>query len=81
MIINQAMFQKIDRFGANKVLILRLDKLVPGGFVIPSYQAVVIGVELEVVAIQILNQLISPHHFRNLHQLVIVILPIEKWIL
>lgn len=67
MVISQQLVEEIDGFVRDKTLVLGADKAVPGLFAKTAQDIVVLGVELNLVFIQVLKQLIGSQDLGNLH--------------
>ena len=78
MIIPQQLVQEINRLVRNVSLILRRDKPRPRFPRVSSQQLIILRIQPDIVLVNVRVQFVRPQHFRNLHQLVIVVVSVEE---
>jgi len=80
MVVSEQLIQKINGIVTDKALIVRVDKRVPWLLRIPAKNVVVLGIQLDVVLVKVVEQIFRPENLGNLDQLVRITVPVEKWL-
>lgn len=78
MIISQQLVKKINCIIADKSLVFGIDKPMPIFLGKPSQNVVILGVEFNVVFIEVLEKIICAQDFGNLDQLIRIAVAVEK---
>jgi hypothetical protein len=79
MIVSQQLVQKVNGIVADEPLVVCIDERMPRLFRIPAQYIVVLGIELNVVLVKIVEQVFCSQDLRNLDELVRVAVAMEKW--
>jgi hypothetical protein len=78
MIISQQLIEKVQSMLAHESLIIRIDETLPRLLGKSAKDVVVLCVQLNIVSIQVLEQVVSPEHFRNLDQLIRIRIAVKE---
>lgn len=81
MVVSQQFVEKVNRLVADKTLVVRVDKAVPRFLLEAAQNVVVLCIELNLVAIQVIKEVICAEHFGNLDKLVRVGVAVEEGLL
>lgn len=81
VVVAQQLVQKVDGFVGDEPLVLRRDEAVPGLLLETAENVVVLGVELNLVLVEVLKELVSAEHLGNLDELIGVALAMEEGLL
>lgn len=81
MVIPQQLVKEVDGLIADKALVLRVDKAVPRLLLEAAENVVVLGVELYLIAIQVVKQVIGAQNLGNLDELIGVTVAVEEGLL
>mmetsp|Transcript_4296 Transcript_4296/g.9737 ORF Transcript_4296/g.9737 Transcript_4296/m.9737 type:complete len:330 (-) Transcript_4296:185-1174(-) len=81
VIIPQQLGHKVNGLLRHQMLVLIRDKLLPRFLGMPPQNPIEMGIQLQVVGIQVVEQLLRTENLGNFHQLIIVIMPVEEWLL
>mmetsp|Transcript_30918 Transcript_30918/g.52835 ORF Transcript_30918/g.52835 Transcript_30918/m.52835 type:complete len:331 (+) Transcript_30918:505-1497(+) len=60
------------------MLVLIGNKLLPGLFRMPSQNPIKVWIQFQIICVQVVEQLLGPQHLGNLHQLIVIIMPMEE---
>lgn len=78
MVVAQELVEKVDRFVADKTLVLRVDKAVPGLLLEAAQDVVVLRVELDLVLVDVVKEVVGAEHLGDLDELVGVAVAVEE---
>lgn len=81
MIITQELVQEVNSFVGHKPLVLGIDKAVPRLPLESAKNVVVLGVQLDIVLVKIVEELVGSEDLGDLHQLVGIALAMEERLL
>lgn len=81
VVISQQLIKEIDGFVRDKALVLSADKRVPGLLAETAENVIVLGVELNLVLVEVLEELIGSQNLGDLDKLVGVALSVEEGLL
>jgi len=81
VIVSQELIQEVDSLIADKSLVLRVDKTVPRLLLEASEDVIVLGIELYLVLVQVIEEIIGAKNLGNLDELVRVAVAVEEWLL
>ena len=81
MIVSEQFVKEVNRVIADEALIFRIDKRVPWLLRVPTKYVVVLGVQLYIIFVQIIEQIFCPEDLCDLYQLVRVAVPVEEGLL
>lgn len=79
VVISQKLVQKVQRIVADESLVFRIDKMVPVLLRETSQNIIVLGVELNIILVKIIEQLLGPQDLGNLDELIRVGVSMEEW--
>mmetsp|Transcript_24785 Transcript_24785/g.44546 ORF Transcript_24785/g.44546 Transcript_24785/m.44546 type:complete len:298 (-) Transcript_24785:194-1087(-) len=63
------------------MLVLIRDKLLPRFLRMPPQNPIEMRIQFQVIGVQVMEQLLRPKNLGNFHQLIVVIMPMEEWLL
>ncbi len=78
MVISQQLVEEIDSLVADKALVLGVDEAVPRFLLETAEDVVVLGIELYLVLVEVVEEIVGTEDLGNLHQLVRVTVPVEE---
>jgi hypothetical protein len=78
MIVSEQFVEKVESIVTDEPLVLCVHEAVPVLFGEPAEDVVVLGVELNIIFVQILKKIICAQDFRYLHQLIRIAIAVEK---
>jgi len=81
VVVPQQLIQEVDRFVADESLVLRVDEAVPGLLLEAAQDVVVLGVELDLVLVEVVEQVVGAKNLGNLDELVGVAVAMEEGLL
>ena len=81
MVVPQQLVQEVDGLVADEPLVLRVDEAVPGLLLEAAQDVVVLGVELYLVLVQVVEQVVSAEDLGDLDELVGVAVSVEEGLL
>lgn len=81
MVISEELVKEINRLRANKSLVVSIDEALPWLLWESAEDVVVLGVKLDIVAVQIFKEFIGTKDFSDLDQLVRVTISMEERLL
>lgn len=81
MVVSQKLIQKVKRFIAHEALVLAVDEAVPGLLLESAENVVVLGVKLNLVLVEVVEELISAEDLGDLNELIRVALAMEEGLL
>ena len=79
MIVPQQLVKKIYGIVAYESLIFRIDETVPIFLWESSKYVVVLGIQVDIILIQVFEQVVRAKHFCNLDQLIRITIAMEEW--
>ena len=79
VIVPQHLTEKVYRFVCRELPIGLIAELLPVLLRELSQRLIVVAVKLHVIAFDILEEFVSAEDLRNLDELIVVVLPLEKW--
>jgi len=80
VIVSQQLVKKVNGVVANEALVLSVDERVPWLLGISAKYVVVLGIELNVVLVKIVEQIFCSQNLCDLDQLIGITVPVEKWL-
>mmetsp|Transcript_9124 Transcript_9124/g.28278 ORF Transcript_9124/g.28278 Transcript_9124/m.28278 type:complete len:520 (-) Transcript_9124:64-1623(-) len=81
VVVAQQLVQEVQRLGRDEVLVLCRAELLPRLARMAPHQRLEMRVQLDAVARQVGVQLLGAQHLSDLNQLVVVVVPVEEWLL
>lgn len=81
MVVAQQLIQEINSFVAHEALVLRVDEAVPGLLLEAAEDVVILGVEFDLVLVQVVEQVVGAQDLGDLNELVGVAVAVEKGLL
>lgn len=78
MVVTQQLVEEVDGLVADEALVLRVDEAVPGLLLETAEDVVVLGVELDLVAVQVVEEVIGTQDLGDLDELVGVAVAAEE---
>lgn len=81
VIVAQQLVEEVNGLIGHEALVLRCDEAVPGLLLEAAENVVVLGIELYLVLVEVLEQLVSAKDLGNLNKLVGIALTVEKGLL
>jgi len=81
VVVSKELVQKVDRVRRDEVLVVCSHELLPWPPDMPAEDAVKVGVELERVLVEVVEQLVGAEHLCDLDELVVIVVPVEEGLL
>jgi hypothetical protein len=81
MVVAQQLVQKVERFGGYEVGVFTADELGPLLPRMAAHKRLQVRVQLNAILLEVSKQVIGAQHLGNLHQLVVVVVAVEKGLL
>mmetsp|Transcript_12226 Transcript_12226/g.22110 ORF Transcript_12226/g.22110 Transcript_12226/m.22110 type:complete len:371 (+) Transcript_12226:309-1421(+) len=81
VIVPQQLRNKVDRLLRHQMLVFVRNKLLPGFFRMPPQNPIEMGVQFQVIGIQVMEQFLRPKNLGNFDQLIVVIMSVKEGLL
>mmetsp|Transcript_33708 Transcript_33708/g.88635 ORF Transcript_33708/g.88635 Transcript_33708/m.88635 type:complete len:241 (+) Transcript_33708:225-947(+) len=81
VIVPQEFVEEVDSLRRDEVLVVWVEELGPRLARVATEDAVKVGVELQVVLVEVVKQLVGAEHLDNLYQLIVVVVAVEEGLL
>lgn len=81
VVVAQHLVQQVKSFFRDQLLVLRVDELLPGLARLLAQEVIVVAVQSHVILFNVSKELICAKHLGDLHELIIVVLALEEWLL
>lgn len=81
VVVAEQLVQEVNGLVGDEALVVRVDERVPGLLGEAAKDVIVLGVELNLILVEVLKELVSAEHLGNLDQLVRVALAVEERLL
>jgi len=81
VVVAQQLVEEVDGLVADEALVLRVDEAVPGLLLEAAEDVVVLGVELDLVLVQVVEQVVGAEDLGDLDELVGVAVSVEEGLL
>ena len=78
VVVLKKLIEEIYCFVGDKPLVLSCKEPTPWLALVSSQDVIVLSIQFNVIFLQVRVQLIRPKHFGDLHQLIIIIMSVEK---
>lgn len=78
MIVSEQVIKEVDCIAANKSLIFRIHEAIPTFLWKPSQYIIILGVKVDVVFVQILEQVVRAQDFGNLDKLIRIAITMKE---
>mmetsp|Transcript_8091 Transcript_8091/g.20738 ORF Transcript_8091/g.20738 Transcript_8091/m.20738 type:complete len:348 (-) Transcript_8091:212-1255(-) len=81
VVVAQQLVQKVQRLGRDEVRVLAADELGPLLARVPPHERLQVRVQLDAVLVEVHKQVVCAQHLGDLHQLIVVVMAVEKGLL